>query len=70
MVFFVGGGGEGWEELGYGGEEGVVLGFEVEVEEEMGEKVGGGGEDGDGKTVIRRGEELGEEGVGEGGGAE
>ena len=43
MVFFVGGGGEGGEELVYDGEEGFVLGFEVEVEEEVGEEAFGGG---------------------------
>ena len=34
----------------------------------MGKRGGCRGGDGDGKTVTRRGEELGEEGVGEGGG--
>ena len=43
VVFFVGGGGEGGEELVYDGEEGFVLGFEVEVEEEVGEESFGGG---------------------------
>ncbi len=38
MVFFVGGGGEDGEELVDGGEEGFVLGFEVEVEDEVGEE--------------------------------
>ena len=78
VVFFVGGGGEDGEELVDGGEEGFVLGFEVEVEDEMGEEflgrkgrcLWGLGWEGDGETVSRKweGEELGEEGVGEIGG--